>query len=314
MLGTPVRRAEYEALALHGGTLGDVHLLTGTAFTADGRSLPFRMVRKTQKRWHRPGDPASWRREYDLAQTDLRRLFTPAFRGPDVYYAECTDDANCLWMEYVEGSSGANLTPEALELAALSLGRFQGRSARQMETLRAIPCLGDAAYAERDFGQWQPETLEYKRLRGADCPLPGRLQRLLIDTQSQAAEVFTAMHALPQVLCHRDYWTENILINGGNVIVIDWDCAGLGAIGEDIASLIADETEPGSIGRLAEKLVPAYYRGLQETISLPPMREIPVREMILIKFGYRFFQQALFAREQAAKDSAILALEQIATL
>jgi Ser/Thr protein kinase RdoA (MazF antagonist) len=183
-----------------------------------------------------------------------------------------------------------------------------------MDTLRAILCLGDAAYAERDFGQWQPETLEYKRLRGTDCPLPGHLQQLLIHTQAQAGSVFQAMHALPQVLCHRDYWTENILISDGNVLVIDWDCAGIGAIGEDIASLIADDTDPGSIGMLAQKLVPAYYRGLQETMALPPMREIPVREMILLKFGYRFFQQVLFAKAQAAKDSAILALEQIAAL
>ena len=59
---------------------------------------------------------------------------------------------------------------------------------------------------------------------------------------------------------------------------------------------------------LAKKLLPAYYLGLSETMALPPMDRIPLREMILLKFGYRFLQQAMFSKEQEAKDGAILAL------
>jgi len=314
MLGIPVLRVSYQSRPLHGGTLGDVQLITGNAQTNDGQALPFRLVQKTQKRWDRPGDPASWRREYDLVQSDFGQTFTKMFRWPRCYHAEIGENENRLWMEIAEGVSGANLTLDDLELAANELGRFQGRCHERVGALRQISCLGDEEVPCREFAQWSPDTLEYRTLRSADCPLPKRLQQLIIGTQERSDAIYNELRRLPQVLCHRDYWTENIFVQNGKVAVIDWDCAGWGTIGEDIASLIADETDAAQIGAYCRRLVPAYYAGLSERMALPPMDSIPIREMIVLKFGYRFLQQVMFSESPEPKAQAILALEEIAAL
>lgn len=66
ILGKPITGAEYQTQQLHGGTLGDVQLVKGMAEIAGGEKLPYKVVWKKQKKWERPGDPNSWRREYDL--------------------------------------------------------------------------------------------------------------------------------------------------------------------------------------------------------------------------------------------------------
>jgi len=56
MLGRTVTSADWQARELHGGTLGNVRLLSGMAEAAGGM-LPYRVVLKRQKKWERPGDP-----------------------------------------------------------------------------------------------------------------------------------------------------------------------------------------------------------------------------------------------------------------
>jgi len=314
LLNISALRTTHESKPLQGGTLGDVQLITGDADTADGRTLPFQIVMKTQKKWERPGDPLSWRREYDLYSSAFHSLFTQPFRSPKLYHAEETEDENRLWMEYVQGVSGAALSQDDLALAAEALGRFQGRCHRQEDTLRKIDSLSDEGFMQRDFVLWTPDTVEYRYLHGGACELPPPLRQMLVDTQQRSPAIFEAMRALPQVLCHRDYWTENIFVSGGQVIAIDWDCAGWGVIGEDVASLIADEPPIGQIGAYYRRLLPAYYKGIGESLKLPPMDELPVREMILFKFGYRLVQQVMFAKRQETKDEAILVLEEISRL
>lgn len=63
-------------MPLQGGTVGNVHLVSGTAETAEGEKLPYRIVLKIQKKWERYGDPGSWRREYDLYSSDLGATFS----------------------------------------------------------------------------------------------------------------------------------------------------------------------------------------------------------------------------------------------
>ena len=221
---------------------------------------------------------------------------------------------NCLYMAYVEGVSGAALTLDDLTLAVEALGRFQARCHEQAALLQAIPCLSDSGYMQRDFAQWTPDTVEYKYLRSSDCKLPRHLQYMLIELQGDADSIFQAMAQLPLVLCHRDYWTENIFVSDGRVIAIDWDCAGFGVPGEDISSLIADETPAGQIGAYYRQLLPAYDQGLRTGLTLPPMEALPIREMILFKFGYRFLQQLMFSSTQRLKDEAVQALEKIHAL
>ncbi len=342
MLAEPIVRADFQAAPLHGGTLGDVRLVSGMAQTAGGEKLPYRAVLKTQQKWERPGDPFSWRREYDLYSSDLYRMFPDSFRPPRCFYTEIKENEMWLWLEYIDGVSGKALTLGMLEQAARKLGRFQGRSYREREALQKIACLGDTGYTAREHARWHTQTysydylispqcrlpvflkrmlergeirlcegksFEYSFLRSAGCDLPAHLKRMLIDADDQREELFERTKRLPVVLCHRDFWSENIFFSNGEVRLIDWDTAGWGYAGEDIASLIADETDAELIRPYYERLIPAYRDGLKEHIDILPGENFDIRERMLLKFGYRLLQDFMFTQDPETKGPPHQALQ-----
>ena len=91
--------------------------------------MPYEIVSKTQKKWERYSDPDSWRREYDFYQSNFGALFSESFRWPECYHVEMNEEENetQIWMEYIDGISGLDLTGDMYERAAEELGRFQGK-------------------------------------------------------------------------------------------------------------------------------------------------------------------------------------------
>lgn len=330
-LGTNVINANYQTKQLHGGTLGDVRLVTGMAETADHRRMPYEAVWKTQKRWERPGDPDSWRREYDFYRSDFSVAFADSLRSPECYATKLHDDDEIeIWMEYVDGVSGSNLTIEALEQAAEEWGLFQGRLRRSLglgldlgldpglhqhpekQEFEDIPWLGNTGFMEREFSQWTSDTEEYRYLHSSACNLPEHLRQMLITTQRESQTIFANIKRLPVVLCHRDFWIENIFFSqGGKLRLIDWDCVGVGFAGEDIASLIADDTDAEHLDEYYRRLVPAYRCGLSECLDILPNESFFIPEMIIIKFGYRLLQKFMFSQSPNVKDQQITALQKI---
>jgi hypothetical protein len=179
MLGKTIHCTEYQTKQLQGGTLGDVRLFTGIAETADGSKLPYKVVWKNQKKWERPGDPDSWCREFHLYQSDLGATFTPALRWPECYHSELRDGNTELWIEYIDGVSGSDLTIDMLEQAALELGRFQGRIIKHHNTIRNVSCLGDAGFLAREFSQWHTQLYTYDYLISEPCRIPRFLKEML---------------------------------------------------------------------------------------------------------------------------------------
>ena len=109
--------------------------------------MSYRIVLKIQKQWNRYNDPGSWRREYDLYASDLGETFSNALRWPTCYYAEMNteEDEFHLWLEYIDGVSGLDLTGDMYEQAALELGRFQGKLyAKQPAVLQSLTNLSHA--------------------------------------------------------------------------------------------------------------------------------------------------------------------------
>ncbi|MDD4140863.1 MAG: aminoglycoside phosphotransferase family protein [Eubacteriales bacterium] len=341
LLGATVADLAYQVTHLHGGTLGDVRRVSGQATLTGGAVRPFDVVWKTQQRWLRPGDPGSWRREYDLFRTDLGRFFSPALRWPSCYLAEMDGSQTHLWLEFIDGVSGRDLTPGMLEQAALELGRFQGRLSRR-EVLLNITCLGDTVFLRREFAQWHTQTyaeaflrsdacrlpdhlkqqlktgdirlyagksFEYSALRSQGCALPEHLKQMIFDLDEQQEERFASLDRLPVVLCHRDFWIENIFATDGGILLIDWDTAGWGYAGEDIASLIIDETESVCVDSYIRQLIPAYRQGLAEFIDVSGIDEGRIIDLILIKFGYRMVQTYLFSDSFDAKQEQVNLLQ-----
>ncbi|HSK68769.1 MAG TPA: phosphotransferase [Candidatus Limnocylindria bacterium] len=333
--------AACQTVQLHGGTLGDVRLLSGTAVLDDGESRPFRVVRKEQRKWERPGDPGSWRREADLYESFLAEAFTPSFRRPECYHLESGDDVTVLWLEYLTGVSGRSLTTTMLEAAAYGLGLFQRRAGRDGR-FGDIPCLGDEGFLSREFSQWHTQSysleylvsdgcrlpaflkeslrsgkialaegksLEYACLRSPACGIPAHIRGMIEGLDGMQEAVFSRLARQPIVLCHRDFWTENIFYSEASVALIDWDTAGWGYAGEDVASLIFDETDPDKYIELNRRMVPAYANGLGLPDSALPHLRQDVLTMALMKFGYRMVQRVAFAQEPEEKAAGIAALQ-----
>lgn len=312
MLGAEIIHADYQTRQLHGGTLGDVRLVTGIAHASDGRMLPFNIVLKTQKKWERHGDPGSWRREYDLYSSDFDTVFSDSFRWPKCYLADMKSDETQIWMEYISGVSGSDLTGEMYTLAAEELGRFQGRMyAEQPAVLRKLSNLSKADFKKNHYLHYRSWKEVYDYIRSDDCEIPRHLCEMLIETDERADDIFSRIEKLPVVLCHRDFWVTNIFCSGSKIILIDWDTAGWGPMGEDIASLIADE---GDVEHMVENYcncVPAYYRGFSEFADISHITDHCIRELILLMFGYRLIEWYKFSESPNEKALQLATLQKI---
>ena len=343
-LGRRIVRADCRTEQLHGGTLGDVRLVSGTAVTDGGESLPYKLVWKRQKKWERDGDPDSWRREYDLYESGLASAFTGALRPPACYHQELKKDGITLWLEYIDGVSGFALTTAMLARAALELGRFQGRAHKRCKDIQGLCGLGDEGYMERLFGAWhrqsysydffvskdcffseqlkeslrsgdialiEGKSFEYSYLRSAACGIPAHLREMLMDLDTRREAVFEDLRRLPVVLCHKDFWCENIFYTADGIRLIDWDTAGWGYMGEDIASLIVDDMPADRIAESCRSLIPAYLTGISEAMEVPPGLADCILTMALIKFGYRMLQAYIYSQAPEAREWGAHALEAI---
>ncbi|WCF06799.1 phosphotransferase [Paenibacillus thiaminolyticus] len=312
MLGANVIHADYEAKQLHGGTVGDVRLVTGIAATDTGEKLTFNVVLKVQKKWERRGDPDSWRREYDLYASDLSTAFSPSFRWPVCYHAELNNDETQLWLEYIDGISGLDLTVEMYERAAEELGRFQGKLyAEQPPLLQNLTNLSKVAFMKNYYLHYKSWSEVYDYIRGHDCEIPRHLCKMLIDVDENTDEIFNRIEKLPIVLCHRDFWVTNIFYSNDKIVLIDWDTTGWGYMGEDIASLIADEPDVNHMVEYYQKCVPAYYKGFSEYADISHISDHCVSELILVMFGYRLIEWYKFAKSPDEKTLHLNTLQKI---
>ncbi|GIP23882.1 hypothetical protein J22TS3_41570 [Paenibacillus sp. J22TS3] len=250
--------ADCQTIPLQGGTVGNVYLVTGIAETADGEKLLYRIVLKIQKKWERYSDPNSWRREYDLYVSDLGATFSDAFRWPACYHAEINDEGIQLWLEYIDGVTGLDLTGDMYEQAALELGRYQGKLyALQPAVLQSLTNLSHADLMKNTYLHYRSWPVVYDYIRSEECEFPMHVRQLLIDIDENADEIFARIEQLPLVLCHRDFWVTNLIYADGKFALIDWDTSGWGYLGEDLASLIADEVDIDHMIEYYQRCVPA---------------------------------------------------------
>lgn len=312
MLSVRVIHADYNATQLHGGTLGDVRLVIGEAEATDGKKIPFRFVLKKQKKWERYGDTDSWRREYDLYTSDLGKLFGNSLRWPKCYYADMNDDEFQIWIEYIDGRSGLDLTIDMYELAAKELGRYQGRLySEQPEILQTLTNLSSLDFMKNNYLHYRSWNEVYDYIRSDACGIPKHLCNMLIDIDENSDEIFEQIDKLPIVLCHRDFWMTNIFIKDDKILLIDWDTSGWGYMGEDIASLIADESEVDHMIEYYNLCTQAYYVGFSEYADISHISDNCIYEMILIKFGYRLVECFKFSETPDERTLFIDTLQKV---
>ncbi|MDX8367967.1 aminoglycoside phosphotransferase family protein [Cytobacillus sp. IB215665] len=306
--------ADCQTTQLQGGTVGNVYLITGIAETADGEKLPYRIVLKIQKKWERYRDPGSWRREYDLYASDLGATFSDAFRWPTCNHSEINADENefQLWLEYIDGVTGLDLAGEMYEQAALELGRYQGKLyLEQPAVLQSLNNLSHADLMKNTYLHYRSWPVVYNYIRSEDCELPQHLRQMLIDIDNHADEILARIERLPLVLCHRDFWVTNLIYAERKIVLIDWDTSGWGYLGEDLASLIADESDINHMVEYYQRCVPAYYKGFSQYVDVSHIADNCVYEMILLIFGYRLVESYLYAEDDDEKTNQVLTLQKV---
>jgi len=297
---------------LHGGTLGDVKLLEGTGMTAGGKPLPDKVVHKTQKQWERYDDPGSWRREYDLYASGLGGYFTDTLRWPECYHAEDHGGRIELWLEYINGTTGLDLTGDMIEQAAYELGRWQGKIyAERPAAMAKLDNLSRVSYAERFYRHYRSWKVVFDYIRSEDCAIPKHLCDMLIQVDKTADEIFRRIEKLPIVFCHRDFWITNIFHTDQGIRLIDWDTSGWGYLGEDIAQLICDEADVDHMVEYYKRCVPAYYRGFSEYVDVSHVTDDCIWELMVTMYGYRIVEWYLDAETSQGKALQINTLQRI---
>jgi hypothetical protein len=137
----------------------------------------------------------------------------------------------------------------------------------------------------RRWTYWCRKALAYKHdlasaYAGSGITAPACLGAYVDDSEAVLLLESAVLHAhrerlyeisesLPRTLCHLDFWPKNLFSQPrGQVILIDWGFAGVGAIGEDAGNLVPDAVidhfiTADQMPRLEEIVFDGYLRGLR---------------------------------------------------
>ncbi len=219
--------------------------------------------------WAASDDPRhwnSWQREYLAYTTGFAAAYgqESGIGAPALLAAgERPDGSRELWLEAVHGVHGRHWTLPMLTDFAHRLGTVQAHHRDSPEQPWHSRRFLRRYAGRRDFhdipwnhpaaaAHWPAETREGLRL-----------------IWERRTDLFTIAETLPQTICHLDVWPMNLIHRDGQPVLLDWSFTGRGAIGEDLANLIADTFLDGlqPVERLAETenaLTDAYLTGLAE--------------------------------------------------
>lgn len=250
----PISDWYYERLT--GGTVASVYRFHGSRPNAADWSL----ILKVLHQWARPRDPESWRRELLLYRSGLLDELPEGFGVPRCLgIAEPSPSEIWLWLEEVKGATGEEMSLNDHVQAARRLGQLQARYLTG-HPLPAYSWLSTQRGLEYSSGRWGRGALALLQERA-----PDGLLRLWADRD----RLLDAFGRLPLTLCHRDFNAGNLFVRDDRVMAIDWDCAGVGMIGEDLADLVCEALvyfgfDLRKAEDLAETTFASYVNGLRE--------------------------------------------------
>ena len=217
-----------------------------------------------------PCSPYCWKREYEACRSGLLEdLPADTFSTPRIYDLDDFGDSCWIWMEDVEDGKDSWSLADFRNIAA-RLGRFNGA----WLTDRAPPGF-----------HWLSRNWHCAIVPGlADCF--ARLDQLLdtplartalpLEAQDEIMSIWRdrrlfqeALAQLPHTLCHTDAFRRNILHRRGDVVLLDWALASVGALGEELVCLVAVSLYyEGFSAEYAEELdktvFTAYIGGLRQ--------------------------------------------------
>ncbi|MCL2776076.1 MAG: aminoglycoside phosphotransferase family protein [Oscillospiraceae bacterium] len=322
MFDSIVSDATHQVESLHGGTVGNVCKISGEAVFAGDLRCFYTLVLKEQKKWERHGDPDSWRREYGIYQKigDLYEVLPDNIRLPKCYLMEelIIDETPAwqMWMEYIGGISGKNLTIDMIEYVMTELGKFQGYVCKcKPHILNNISCFSaDSSYYNKDkFIFMFNEVAE--TITPSDCDMiPEHLRDMLTNTDN-IENTMSRISSFPVTLCHRDMWHTNVFLSGNIITLIDWDCTGWGFVGEDVIQMIGELFDDrvfdvAYFGDYSRRLLSAYLRGASDYIDAGFLTYEIVRDIYTL-WGNGLFWRYKYSDSESEKKRYIDILQKM---
>jgi len=254
----------YEKLS--GGTVGAVFLVKGQALCTDGRVQPWSAVLKVQKFWGRFGDPLSWRREFLMYQSEIFKLLPEGLSVPKCYSLEDKGSEIWLWLEHLTGNHGENLCVADYTQVAHHMGRFQGTITTNLPNETWLSSRYTLVHYAADWGTGAIRWLQVgkERLR----QLTAEMEQEIWELWAKRDYYLDLLRTLPCTLTHRDLTPGNVFVSGEKTSVLDWDCAGIGVLGEDMADLLAEalvyyDFDVLQAATLHEAIMAGYTSGLE---------------------------------------------------
>ena len=210
--------------------------------------------------WH-------WKREYYVAQSEWA-VHLPV-KAPRFYHCEETPEGAWIWMEHIEDRQTGKWTLDEYAFAAYQLGRWHS-------TYLMGTSLPNADWLTREhYRSWlrftNPEEAWRFSLNQKHVPFEVRERYQHLWNER---EIFCkVLEGLPRVFSHFDSQRRNLFIrtnknDQNELIAIDWQQCGIGALGAELNWLIAMsglllEWNPSDLVRLDQVAFERYIQGLQ---------------------------------------------------
>jgi hypothetical protein len=212
-------------------------------------------------------------RAYRSGILDLER----GLRVPRAYEIDLADDGHvALWLEDVRATGPDRWPLDMYAKAAHALGRFNGAY-----LVRPLP---DHPWLVSDWAERQSEPVDMAAALAeiATCASADEVRRALGDDIGQRAgrmlddqkRFIADLSRLPQTLCHHDAARSNLVARQGRdgtteIVALDWESTGLGAVGADIATLVSGSLRKGDFSaeqaaQLDSAVFEGYLAGLRQ--------------------------------------------------
>lgn len=314
LLETPVTDVLYKTETLKGGTVGDVRRITGRAYS-NNIALPFDIVKKTQHKWERYGDPLCWRREYEIYKNGLTEKMPCGIKLPRLVHLNEEVNQTIIWMEYVNGDTGnIKLNAPELTLAAERLGRFQAEF--HLKGNKDLLYLRDFPAVRTSFELWFGRMA--KPLSESIESFPEKIRQSLLTYAENADKILNALNALPVTLCQGDVHHDNLILKkekgDTTVYLIDWDSAGYGIMGEDAVDVLMEafvysDRDVSLLPDFKKRIINGYINGaISGGVNLY-LDDSTVRNIFALAWGFRIADLFLYYKEEHPKKRCIGILE-----
>lgn len=192
--------------------------------------------------------------------------------APRCYGVEERDGCHWIWMEYIHDHSSRRWTSDEFSLAARQFGRFNGAYATgtPLPDVRWL-CKNAVRDWTNSFPPTDPSIWENDAVAQA---FPGVQQERVMRLWDERDRFFDAIDRLPRTFLHGDTQRRNLFIRMRDdkqqeVVAVDWQLCGIGALGDDLFVLIGSsallfEIELSDIPLIEAAAFTAYLTGLRE--------------------------------------------------